>query len=728
MKGARSSPWPGVAAIGLIPILLVGAVGVGINLPKLSAAAALPRGGLLDYSRAPHGGFAPLRNAFIEEALGITLPGSVRGPGGTSAAEPNASVETVGVSSTGRRAQAEVDVAPLSNDDFDHAYEAPPVGSRSSFTARTSTAGAGREPDEPAGCGPLGEDGGSVWFRYRPSQQQLLTADTFGSDHALSLAVFSGERLDDLQRVGCAHDARGGASVGFTAVPETTYHFQVAAPVGGGLLVFHLGYQAVTTRASIGPAGEQPDDKIEDLAMSPNGRFVAFTTPAGNLGWGGQDPDGSSVGGLFDSAICAKGLPRVLDCRQVYLRDRLSHETELVSLTYSGRPAPLGAFGADASNDGCTVSFYAHGEGITPGSPSGLERAKGPDSQVYVRDRCRGTTELVSVGVDGRYADRGAVGTGTTATGRYVFFLSQATNLVAGGIDDDGDWDVFRRDRRTGTTEQVSLSSSGAQQDGTPSQTGAVGSFQGAASWNGRFALFRSASSNLVEDDDNRMSDVFLRDMRKGTTTRVSVSTEERQANGEPVNAGGSVGCAVSNDGRYVLFVSSATNLVPNDTNGIDDLFLRDTRLGTTTRVSVSSEEEQAEVNLVPEDPVTTSRHAVPSALTSNRPTGVGYALSPDGRFAVFSSTAENLVEGDDNGVQDVFLRDLRLGTTTRVSLTWEGAQQDLWSSAPRISAGGRFIAFTSPSGDVVRGDTNGFVDAFVRERPGTRGGFSGWR
>lgn len=728
MKGVRATPWPRIAAVGFIPILLLGAVGVGINLPDLSAAKALPRGGLLDYSRAPLGGLAPLRNAFIEEALGITLPGSVRGPGSTPAAEPNASVETPRGPTAGPRPPAEVDVAPLSNDDFDDAYEAPPVAPRSSFTARTSTAGAGREPGEPAGCGPLGDAGGTVWYRYRSYGTQLLTADTFGTDHPLSLAVFSGENLEELQRVGCAHDARGGASVSFTALPETTYHFQIAAPVGG-LLVFHLGYQSVTTRASIGPGGEEPDDQVEDLAMSPNGRFVAFTTPAENLGWNGEDLDGSSLGGgLFDSAVCAKGSPRATECRQVYLRDRLTHETELVSLTSSGGPAPLGAAGADVSNDGCTVSFFAHGEGVAPGSPSGLERAQGPEIQVYVRDRCRGTTELISIGVDGRYADRGALGTGTTASGRYVFFMSQATNLVAGGIDDDGDWDVFRRDLRTDTTEQVSVSTSGTQQNGIPSRTGAVGSFQGANSWNGRFGLFRSASSNLVQNDTNGMSDVFLRDMRKGTTTRISVSTDEVQANGEPANAGGGVGCAVSDDGRYVLFLSSATNLVPNDTNGIDDLFLRDTRLGTTTRVSVSSEEEQAEVNLVPEDPVTTGRHAGPSALTSNRPTGVGYALSPDGRFAVFSSPAENLVEGDDNGVQDVFLRDLRVGTTTRISVTWDGAQLDLWSSAPRISAMGRFIAFTSPAGDVVRGDTNGLVDAFVRERPGPRASFSGWR
>jgi hypothetical protein len=720
-------------------MLLLGTVAVGINLPTLSAASPLPGEGVLDYSRAPYGGFAQLRNAFVEEALGITLPGQVRPaeePAAVGPAAPAPGDASAGHASDRGRA-TDVDVAPLSNDDFDDAYEVEAVGYRGPVTARTTTSGATQEHGEPSGCDPLGSGGGSVWYRYRPPHEQLLVADTFGSDHALSLGVFAGDRIGDLQLVGCDSDAQGGASVGFTALPGTTYHFRITAPVQGGSLVFHLGPQAVITRASIGNGGEQPDHHIEALTLSPNGRMVSFVTEARNLGWEGADPVDPDHPWAVP-APCPRGAPEkvgpgYLWCGQTYVRDRLTHSTEIASLTARGEPARRSSFGADVSNDGCIVAFFINGPGVAPGGPDepDPDRLRGADSHVYARDRCRGTTELVSLGVDGKYANRGAIGAGTTANGRYVFFSSPASNLVRADADgdDDDDSDVFRRDLWTDTTDQVSLSSSEEQPDRTRSETGSVGSNQGANSWNGRYGMFRSAASNLDSErpDTNGKMDVFVRDMVKGTTTRVSVSSDEVEGNASSSPAGGSVGSAVSDDGRYVLFLSSATNLVEGDTNGMDDLFLRDTRLGVTTRVNVSSKEEQAQPGL--EDPATFSRHVGPSLLAmQTKPTAISYSLSPDGRFAVFSSSSPNLVEGDTNGVHDVFLRDLALGTTTRVSVSRDGEQLDLWSGHARVSAGGRFVAFTSLSDDIVPGDTNGLVDAFVWERPGRRGGFSGWR
>src|SRR5262249_45923956 len=151
-----------------------------------------------------------------------------------------------------------------------------------------------------------------------------------------------------------------------------------------------------------------------------------------------------------------------------------------------------------------------------------------------------------------------------------------------------------------------------------------------------------------------------------GTTVRVSVSSAGKQGNDQ------SAAPAISADGRFVAFNSDARNLVPDDTNNRGDVFVRDTESSTTTRVSVGAEGEQA-------DGV--------SSVTS---------LSPDGRYVVFESQADNLVAGDGNGVSDVFVRDTLLQTTLRVSVATAGTAGNAPSGAGRISADGRWVAFSS--------------------------------
>ena len=131
-----------------------------------------------------------------------------------------------------------------------------------------------------------------------------------------------------------------------------------------------------------------------------------------------------------------------------------------------------------------------------------------------------------------------------------------------------------------------------------------------------------------------------------------------------------SVDPAISADGRFVAFSSDATNLVPGDTNGTADVFVRDRQTGTTRRVSVGSGGAQG--NGLSVDP----------------------AISADGRFVAFASDATNLVPGDTNGADDVFVRDRQTGTTRRVSVGSGGAQGDRVSFDPAISADGRFVAF----------------------------------
>ncbi len=349
------------------------------------------------------------------------------------------------------------------------------------------------------------------------------------------------------------------------------------------------------------------------------------------------------------------------------------------------------------------------------------------------------TTRRVSVSSTGAEGNDQSRAPAISANGRYVAFGSDASNLVPGDTNDSTD--VFVRDRKLGTTRRVSVSS-------TETQGNSVSFALPVISSDGRYVAFGSDASNLVPGDTNRSADVFVRDRKLGTTRRVSVSSTETQGNG-PVSFGSP---AISSAGRYVSFGSDASNLVPGDTNRSADVFVRDRKLGTTRRVSVSSAETQGDSgssfgpvissrgryvafssdasNLVPGDTNdspdvfvrdrelgTTRRVSVSSTGAQGDSESFGPAISSAGRYVSFSSDASNLVPGDTNAVQDVFVRDRDLGTTRRVSVSSIGAQGDGVSFDPAISSAGRYVAFSSDASNLVPGDTEGTVDVFVRDR-----------
>lgn len=267
-----------------------------------------------------------------------------------------------------------------------------------------------------------------------------------------------------------------------------------------------------------------------------------------------------------------------------------------------------------------------------------------------------------------------------SADGRYSVFSSEAADLVAG--DTNGRSDVFLHDRNSGSTSRVSVSSSNQQSNGTSRFPG--------ISDNGRFVAYNSSATNLVAGDTNGMFDIFVFDRQTGATTRVSIDSLGNEAVG-----GDSFRPAVSADGRYIAFHSRATNLVTNDTNNERDIFVHDRNLGETTRVNVSSADAQA--------------MAGDSRFTT---------ISDDGRYIAFQSEAGNLVGDDTNGIYDIFVRDLLLGETTRVSVTSLGLQSPSGSSRfPGISGDGQYVVFQSASSSLVANDTNSSVDIFVHDR-----------
>jgi len=260
-----------------------------------------------------------------------------------------------------------------------------------------------------------------------------------------------------------------------------------------------------------------------------------------------------------------------------------------------------------------------------------------------------------------------------SADGRYVVFHSWADNLVAGDLN--GFVDVFRHDRVTGTTVRLSVSDIGGDASGE--------SMNPSISADGRYVAFASTAADVVSGDGNSTWDVFVRDMDLGVTVRVSVSSIGGDPDGESNRP------SISADGSLVVFSSTATNLVPGFATTIVDIYLRDLVAGETTLVSIAHDGGSSEAN-------------------SWRP-----KISPDGGTASFASGASNLVQGD-GGAVDVFLRNLTLGQTIRISVNTAGGDPNDRSGPVSLSHDGRVAAFWSRASDLVPDDTNGQDDIFV--------------
>lgn len=301
---------------------------------------------------------------------------------------------------------------------------------------------------------------------------------------------------------------------------------------------------------------------------------------------------------------------------------------------------------------------------------------------VFVRDLATGVTARVSVDAQGGDAEWGGRSPSISADGRLVAFISFSSDLVPG--DGNGQVDVFVRDLRAGTTRRVSLDAHGSEPDGN--------SYLPALSPDGRFVGFVSDATDLVVDDGNGARDVFLVDLVTGETTRVSVDRQGADGN----DGSGGQGPSISAGGRYVAFDSSASDLVPGDGNGRQDVFVRDMATGRTRRASVDM------------------GGGDPDALS------FGPAITADGRHVAFDSMATDLVpDGHDVDIRvNVYVRDLVAGTTTKVSVDSEGGHADGHSQAPSISADGRYVAFDSTATDLAppAGANPGRKDVFVRD------------
>src|SRR5215212_4138990 len=359
-------------------------------------------------------------------------------------------------------------------------------------------------------------------------------------------------------------------------------------------------------------------------------------------------------------------------------------DNALVSVDSSGSQVN-GAGGAPSvSTDGRYAAFQSGATNLVEGDTNGF-------IDVFVHDRTTGATQRVNVNSSGTEANgQTYYAASMSADGRYVAFLSGATNLVSG--DTNGVVDLFVRDLQAGTTQRVSVDSSGTQANessyGTPS-----------ISADGRYVAFSSWAFNLSANDTG-ISDVFVRDLQAGTTREMSVGPIWPSANGS------SFAPSISADGRYVAFFSGASDLVSGDTNNATDVFVRDR---DTDADGVFDESGSASTRRIKVD----CAYSLCGTTIGNRVT----SISADGRYVAFNLPASNLVAGDTNGVNDVFVRDLQMGTTQRESVDGSGVEANGASGSPFISTDGRYVVFSSGASNLVASDTNNATDIFVRER-----------
>ena len=252
--------------------------------------------------------------------------------------------------------------------------------------------------------------------------------------------------------------------------------------------------------------------------------------------------------------------------------DRVRRLTSRVSLGRHARQGDLGSGGPAISADGRFVAFRSGATNLVTGDTNG-------QTDIFVRDRRSGITTRASVGPNGRQADAGSYNVSISATGRYIAFSSVASNLAPNNFEGAG---VFVRDRVRSATSLVSIGRNQTPANGN--------SFEPIISATGRFVAFNSGASNLMLHDTNDANDIFVRDLHSKVTRRVSVSSGGKEGNLEsgPV-------AAISGDGRFVAFASVATNLVPNDNNQQSDIFLHDLRTLKTIRISVGTRGAEAD-------------------------------------------------------------------------------------------------------------------------------------
>ena len=306
-----------------------------------------------------------------------------------------------------------------------------------------------------------------------------------------------------------------------------------------------------------------------------------------------------------------------------------------------------------------------------------IGNASGTNTAIYLWDAQTGTNTLVSAKLDNSGPANGLCDSPVVSSnGQFVAFVSNATNLVANTLT--GDWHVYRRDLQAGVTQLLDADTNGIG-------TGVASTLVPALSADGSVVAFDTV--NLLSDNRHMNDNVFACDLTAGATSLIS-ARQPALLSPTPNGLSGLTPFSVSANGRFVAFYSDADDLVPNDTNGFGDVFVRDLIAGTNILVSVN-----------------TNGSASGDGLSTDP------AISSNGQYVVFTSSADNLVPGGTNE-QNVYIRDWQAGTTALVSVSTDGVDPGNGDSfLPIISANGRYVLFHSKASNLAAGSSGGGIE-----------------
>ena len=393
-------------------------------------------------------------------------------------------------------------------------------------------------------------------------------------------------------------------------------------PTGAAMILQYDSTTRTTTVVNTNGIGGPVDlDDSYGPEMTPGGRFIAFARHEGSLSSG------------YSS---------------VHVWDSQGAVDTLVSDNGSGVPANTASYAPMLSPDGQFVAFLSNATNL-------VGNAVANGAHVYLRNLPSSTTQLVDVDTNGIGSTADTLTSlGLSADGRFVAFSSPDGSLV--NLDKNRAEDVFVRDLVAGTTEMVSQRNAAV----IPQAADAFSMLSpSSVSADGRWVAFASPADDLVPNDTNQQPDVFVRDLVNGTNLLVSVGSD-----GGPALGGGSGNPVISADGRYVVFISAATNLVTGPINTNGNVFRRDLQTGTTVLVSVGTD-----------------------GVSPGNNDASDLVISPDGRYVAFLSPAANLVSGYTGGA---YWRDMNLGQTVGL----KGASY--YSLGPSLSSNGRYVAYSA--------------------------------
>ena len=536
----------------------------------------------------------------------------------------------------------------------------------------------------------------------------------------------------------------------------------VANDTNGKQDVFVHDRETGATIRMLGRANAEPNDNSDFPSLSADGRMVACRSNATNLVPGDTNAAGDAfvfdqqTGQLFRVSVDSSGVqgdddsqsPRLSwdgavvvfnsDATNLVAGDTNSKQDVFVHVLATGATTRVSVDSTGAQGNGRSTSGALSADGRSIVFESDASNLVSSDvnsrSDVFRHDRITGETAIVSLSSNGVQGNRGSLRPSISYDGRFIGFSSDATNLA--GSDANGVRDTFLRDTQESTTVALSWGASGLGDRMSDSTRVAFG---------GNLVVFRSGASNLVSGDTNGVDDIFVRTLTPFPETRM-VNQNSRGIQGDK---DANLRSDVSANGRYVAFSSAAGNLVANDSNVVDDVFVNDLASGRITRISVSTTAQQANGGSWEPRLSGDARFVAFTSLASNLTTDTNNsadiflhdrqtgktslvsqgsngaqgtlgsekpAISADASVVVFASL-DSLVNADTNGFRDIYARDWAGGITTRVSIGVSGNQADAGSYEPAVSATGRFVAFASLATNLVADDNNQAADVFVRDR-----------